>query len=118
MTRRILLYRDEQGILWHTPEFNGDRREFQAFGSRDSCDADWPETLKLFEGTASLQDLHKASRAASKLYHSQFGKEHALPVEVLGARDSLNQDEVYLIADGIPTLLRENEITEMRENLL
>jgi hypothetical protein len=80
MVRRYLVFYDnETGYYYSTPEFNGDKSEMEAFGSRDSCDKDWPDIVLEFEGVKNLKDFKAASERAQGYYHSFLG-DYTLPV--------------------------------------
>lgn len=84
MTRKIVVFTDVfTGITYRTPEFNGDRSEFLLFhgeSSCDSCDADWDEIFKEFDGVDGLERFKDANIRAQQYYHSFLGDE-ILPVE-------------------------------------
>ena len=63
MTRRKVYYFDTQTKkLYSTPEFNGDKSEFNLFSKRgDSCDKDFNEILKEFENIKNLEEFKNAS---------------------------------------------------------
>jgi hypothetical protein len=84
MTRRYLVFYDEEtGCYYSTPEFNGDKSEMEAFGSRDSCDKDWPDIVREFEGVATLEEFRAASDKAQSYYHSFLG-DYSYPVTHTG----------------------------------
>ena len=82
MTRRTIVFFDEEsGGYYATPEFNGDKSEMR--NGMDSCDKDWPEIIKEFEGVDSLKKFKAASEKAQGCYHSFLG-DQILPVERVG----------------------------------
>ena len=86
MTRRIVVFTDaETGKTYKSPEFNGDKSEFDLFHGnakhRDTCDADWGEIFKAeFEKVKTLGEFREASDRAQMYYHSFLGVE-IQPVE-------------------------------------
>jgi hypothetical protein len=84
MTRRYLVFYDnESGFYYSTPEFNGDKSEMVAFGSRDSCDKDWPDIVIDFQGVDTLEKFRAASDKAQGYYHSFLG-DYTFPVTYTG----------------------------------
>jgi hypothetical protein len=84
MTRRKILFRDvEHGCCWITPEFNGDKSEFQQAKSQDSCDKDWSEIFDEFRATPmTLEKFKEISNRAQSYYHSHLADRPAiLPIE-------------------------------------
>jgi NMD protein affecting ribosome stability and mRNA decay len=88
-----------------TPEFNGDKTEFNMFYGevrhRDSCDKTWSEILReRFAGVKNLTDFKIASDAAQMDYHSFLGIE-ILPLETVDTKEKITElskaDEIYII---------------------
>jgi hypothetical protein len=104
MTRRRIIFRDKtMGILYSTPEFNGDKAEFEQFYGnqqhRDSCDKDWNDILQeRFAGVKTLKDFITASDAAQLDYHSFLGVE-VLPVEQIKNAGVITADEIYEVTE-------------------
>ena len=86
MTRRkIVFYDDDAGSFYSTPEFNGDKTEMEAMRSDDSCDKDWADILKEFEGVKTLNEFKAVSEKAQRYYHSSIAKHiQIIPVEKTG----------------------------------
>ncbi|GHT87220.1 hypothetical protein FACS1894137_14110 [Spirochaetia bacterium] len=80
MTRRTIIFLDEFGNVYITPEFNGDKTEFEKFGSSDSCDKDWAEIEAVFWGVNTLEQFRAASEKAQGFYHSNFSDKQILPI--------------------------------------
>ncbi len=93
--RRVYFYDQKQNKLYSTPEFNGDKEEFVEFRkAEDSCDKNFNEILREFEGVKTFEEFKKASNKAQSYYHSFLG-DTVLPIE-----EKVNieyNDEVYMI---------------------
>lgn len=117
MTRRKIYFFDSKTKkLYATPEFNGDKNEFEFFRKRgDSCDKNFDEILKEFNNIRRLEEFANASNKAQSYYHSGFGKDSILPIEET-SRITYN-DEIYIIDnEGKPYLYNQEELK--RENIL
>jgi hypothetical protein len=69
MTRRTVIYEDKTtGNIYASPEFNGDRTEYEMFQMSGDCDADWSDIQKEFSDIKTLQDFREASGRAQKHY--------------------------------------------------
>ena len=78
MTRRRVIFTDrESGLRYATPEFNGDKRDFERFigENGDSCTATWEEITELFRPVRTLEEFRAANEAAQQCYISSFGTE-------------------------------------------
>jgi hypothetical protein len=80
MTRRTLIFIDEAGQSFITPEFNGDKEEFEQFGSADSCDKKWVEIEAGFQNVKTLEEFKAANAIAQRYYHSSIAGQSILPV--------------------------------------
>jgi len=101
MIRRNIILKDSlTGKLFVTPEFNGDKEEFETrkFCS-DGCGKNWDEILKEFEGVRTLKEFEEVSERVQNYYHSSFGVE-ILPVEEIQEISEIKNDYVYLIEEG------------------
>ena len=102
MTRRRIIFSDKStGKLYATPEFNGDKAEFDHFFKghthHDTCDKSWEQILnERFAGIKTLEDFVKASDAAQMDYHSFLGIE-IRPVEQIENAGAISADEVFYI---------------------
>ena len=117
MTRRKIYFFDSKTKkLYATPEFNGDKNEFEFFRKRgDSCDKNFDEILKEFNNIRTLEEFTNASNKAQSYYHSGFGKDSILPIEET-SRITYN-DEIYIIDnEGKPYLYNQEELK--RESIL
>jgi hypothetical protein len=84
MTRRHLIFYDEETRYYYsTPEFNGDKSEFEAFVCLDLCDKDWPDIVREFDDVDGLEKFKAASVKAQIHYHSFLG-DYTLPVTHTG----------------------------------
>lgn len=98
MTRRQVYFISDTGKVYVSDEFNGDRGELERFGSRDTCDKDWPEIQDLFGGVKSITDFLHAAYAAHGCYHSQFGDTPGPQIKVFSSSDDIPiLDETYQI---------------------
>ena len=112
MTRRKIYFFDKENKkLYCTPEFNGDKSEFAFFRKRgDSCDKNFDEILKEFDGVKTLEDFKNASDKAQSYYCSAFVGVLKLPVEEV--KEITDNDEIYMIDDkGKTYLYNPPEIT-------
>lgn len=112
MTRRKVYYFDTKTKkLYSTPEFNGDKSEFNLFSKRgDSCDKDFNEILKEFENIKTLEEFKSASDKAQSYYHSGFVGTEVLPIEEVS--EITYNDEIYMLdGNGNPYLYNPSELT-------
>jgi len=102
MTRRRIIFKDVDGELYVTPEFNGDKKEFKMFCSDDTCMLDWDEILKLFEGVTTIKEFRTASKEAQSNYISSFCPDVTaiFPITPLESIECINGDHIYLIDSG------------------
>lgn len=107
MTRRNIVLKTKDGKLYVTPEFNGDKREYElketslGVKSVDSYSKNWEEVLKDFEGITTLEEFERASKQAQEYGTSFLGYIDILPVEEISKIEDVQNDEVYLIKDGV-----------------
>ncbi len=112
MTRRKIYFFDKENKkLYSTPEFNGDKSEFNLFSKRgDSCDKDFNEILREFEKIKTLEEFRGASDKAQNYYHSGFVGTVTLPIEEV-SKITYN-DEIYMLDNnGNPYLYNPSELT-------
>ena len=101
MIRRNVILKDSlTKRLFITPEFNGDKEEFEMrkFCS-DGCSKNWEEILKEFEGVKTLKEFKEVSERVQNYYYSAFGIE-ILPIEEIKEISEVKNDYVYLIEEG------------------
>lgn len=96
MTRREIYFYDKNSLkLYVTPEFNGDKEEFDLFKKHgDSCDKNWDEIIKEFENVKTLDEFKIASNKAQSYYHSFLG-DSILPIKE--AEKVTYNNEIYMI---------------------
>jgi len=97
MTRRkVYFFDDKSNKLYSTPEFNGDKYEFDYFRKKgDYCDKNFDEIIKEFNGVKSLEDFKKASDKVQSYYHSRIVEQVILPIEEV--KKITYNDEIYMI---------------------
>lgn len=103
MTRRNIIFKDSNGNLYVTPEFNGDKREFELRKIMDSYSKNWEDVLKDFEGITTLKDFKTASKQAQEYGTSFLGYIEILPVKEIETIEEIQNDEVYLLENGVIT---------------
>ena len=79
MTRRKIVFIDSTGS-YETPEFNGDKKELERFGSADWCDKNWPEIEAEFLNVKTLDEFKAVSNRVQMYYHSSIAGQAVLPV--------------------------------------
>lgn len=112
MTRRKVYFFDTKTKkLYSTPEFNGDKSEFNLFSKRgDSCDKDFDEILKEFENIKTLEEFESASDKAQSYYHSGFVGTVTLPIEEVS--EITYNDEIYMLdSNGKSYLYNPSELS-------
>lgn len=105
MRRRVVVFEDKDGMIYSTPEFNGDKEAYEMRGmtgkSVDGCSKNWDEILKDFESVTTLEEFKKASEKAQGYYWSFLGEVEILPVVGLDkSLDCFNADEIYIVENG------------------
>jgi hypothetical protein len=71
MTRRYIVFFDDvTSFYYSTPEFNGDKSEMKGIRNMDSCEKDWPDIVREFDGVDTLEKFKAASIKAQSYYHS------------------------------------------------
>ena len=95
MTRRRVVFTDTTtGAMYTTPEYNGDKTEFNLFSKRtDLCDKDWDEIFLEFKDVKSLAQFIEANTRAQSYYHSFLGNE-ILPVEKIECIEDISCDMI------------------------
>lgn len=109
MTRRYVVFIDENGSCYITTEFNGDQEEFLKYRSMDSCDKNWNEILSEFDNVKTIDEFKKANEVAQSYYHSFLGKQEPLPIEKVKFVGDVQNDEVYIIKNGKSHILVQAE---------
>jgi len=75
MTRRRIVFTDSIGKRFVTPEFNGDKAEFELFGMGDACTANWDEIMALFQTCSTLEEFKATNDQAQRHYRSSIAPE-------------------------------------------
>jgi hypothetical protein len=112
MTRRNIIFKDNStGKLYMTPEYNGDKTEFERIQSMDSCSLDWDEIMaRNFNSITTLQDFRRANIIAQRHYNSFLDDvvgRCPLPIHEIINTNEIKNDEVYLIDNGVITKIFE-----------
>jgi len=104
MTRRIIVFKNpEDGSFHATPEFNGDKTEFELFygkqnDSGDGCSKDFVDILKEhFAEVSTLTEFKTANEYAQQEYRSFLGDPEILPVCKVSDVSALVADEIYIL---------------------
>lgn len=101
MKRRRVYFYCANGEVYVTPEFNGDKSEFIAFGSLDRCDKDWSDIIRSFAQCQTLSDFERVNEQSQRLYHSILGDVDILPVEkVTSGSNPPSCDEEYHLSEN------------------
>lgn len=103
MTRRKIVFITENGERWISPEFNGDKDEFEAkrrifYIGADTCNFNFDEILKkYFAGCSSaLQFRHACFEALKNEYNSAYGFDtEAAKVHLVEVNEEIEADKVY-----------------------
>lgn len=103
MQRRRIIFKDGSGNLFTTPEFNGDKKEFEFFKMRDTCLSDWQDTLKHFEGITTIKEFRKVNKQAQSYYISNFCPDTTviIPITQIKNINQVKADEIYLLENGL-----------------
>ena len=132
MTRRRIVFKDETGFLFMSPEFNGDKREFELFKQKDSCELDWDDIINMFAGINSIVKFNETLKAAFGKYHSCLGKDNEFQHGAIFIADmnDVSCDEIYMVYQGqiekhvkksrvkiIKTVTAEQIVDEALENI-
>jgi len=73
MTRRRVVFTDPvTGRRYVTPEFNGDKAEFEQNSMRDTCTADWDQIMAMFKTASTLDEFKAANYQAQGYYISSI----------------------------------------------
>ena len=109
MTRRTIVFIDQKTGNWYaTPEFNGDKEEFEWFKMGDACDASWNEILKIFDVVYTYTDFVKANVIAQSHYYSLIGESGSIwPVRQIRDITKIGHEVIVI---GIPTLTYEQMV--------
>ena len=107
MTRRRIVFTDPKtGRRYVTPEFNGDKTEFEKFGMGDACTATWDEIIVFFNAVSSLNQFKAANYLAQGYYISfcvpEIPPEPVIEIDagILLPDEIRNCDELIYLAGG------------------
>jgi hypothetical protein len=78
MTRRVLYFTGYPGQIFATPEYNGDKSEFEKFGSKDICHRDWVGIEAEFRDVKTIEDFKSANKRAQSCYCSSVTGEPSI----------------------------------------
>jgi len=108
MQRRRIIFKDGSGNLFATPEFNGDKKEFEFFKMGDICLSNWKDTLKHFEGITTIKEFREANKQAQSYYISNLCPDSnvTIPITEIKNINRVKADEVYFIENGLLTLIK------------
>ena len=106
MTRRRVVFTDPaSGRRYVTPEFNGDKIEFEENHMGDACTATWDEIMVYFNAVSNLQQFKAANYLAQGHYIS-FGVPDLPPEPVVEINAGIlfpdnirNCDELIYLAE-------------------
>jgi hypothetical protein len=97
MTRRRIVFTDPSGRCFITPEFNGDKTEFEQFGMGDQCTATWEEILAMFKAVSTLDEFKAANYQAQGYYISSIARNTPPePVTEINAGVIIADEVIYL----------------------
>ena len=87
MMRRRIVFIDDHGTTYISPEFNGDKAEAEYHRLIDTCDHNWNHIETLFRQCGSISDFKAACITVQGFYHSSVAPsaepEPAVPVSEL-----------------------------------
>lgn len=104
MTRRNFVFKCEDGRYAVSPEFNGDKEEFEHFRSSDECDITFEHMKEIMSHVFSLQDFILGVKTIEEAYHSCIGKCEWEKIKYYNSFDDIKcNDYIYLVCDGTVT---------------
>ena len=114
MTRRqIYFFSPNSNTYYLSEELNGDKEEFELFGSSDSCEKTWAEIAAELSCVQTLPEFMEAVARITHYYHSSIPP--ALPgtrLIVKHSRDELEvKDETWGIVSGFPCAYQDNRFS-------
>ena len=125
MTRRRVIFTDSDGSYYTSPEFSGDKEEFEnkdkALGkSFDGCNMNWSEIISAyFNNVKTVADFKSANEKAQKEYISFLGDE-ILPIRKITWDEALaiaKTCQVYLISTKFNKVISCENIFEGVEQI-
>lgn len=111
MTRRQIYFFDpNSGTYYLSEELNGDREEFERFGSTDFCEKTWAEIAAELSCVRTLPEFMETVARVMRYYHSSVTSEApGTRLIVKHSRDDLERkDETWAIVAGCPRLFADS----------
>lgn len=114
MTRRQIYFFDPNNNTYYlSEELNGDKEEFERFGSSDACEKTWAEIVAELSYVQTLSEFMEAVARVMRYYRSSISSE--LPgtrLIVKRSRDDLEvKDETWGIVAGCPRIFKDNRFS-------
>ena len=114
MTRRqIYFFNPDNNTYYLSGELNGDKEEFERFGSSDSCEKTWSEIAAELSCVRTLPEFMETMARITRYYHSCISSE--LPgtrIVVKHSHDELEaKDETWAIIAGHPKLYQDSRFS-------
>ena len=115
MTRRQIYFFDpDKNTYYLSGELNGDKEEFERFGSSDTCEKTWTEIAAELSCVQTLPEFMEAVARVMRYYHSSIAS--GIPgtrLIVKHSRDDLERkDETWGIVAGYPRIFKDNSFSE------
>lgn len=114
MTRRQIYFLEpNSGTYYLSEELNGDKKEFERFGSSDSCEKTWTEIAAELSCVRSLPEFMEAVARVMRYYRSSVSSEiPGTRLIVKRSRDDLEQkDETWGIVARCPRIFKDNQLS-------
>ena len=114
MTRRQIYFFDPNNNIYYlSEELNGDKEEFERFGSSDACEKTWVEIATELSRIQTLSEFMETVARVMRYYRSSIPSE--LPgtrLIVKHSRDDLEvKDETWGIVAGCPRVFKDNRFS-------
>jgi len=104
MTRRRIVFKvPGMNQRYVTPEFNGDKTEFEQFKMGDTCTATWDEIMDMFDPVSSLDEFKAANEKAQRCYVSSIAPDQTpepvieLVPEILWPNGTKSYDQLFFL---------------------
>ena len=115
MTRRQIYFFDpDKNTYYLSGELNGDKEEFERFGSSDTCEKTWTEIAAELSCVQTLPEFMETVARVMRYYHSSIASE--IPGTRLIVKHSRNdlerKDETWGIVAGCPRIFKDNSFSE------
>lgn len=118
MTRRQIYFLEpNSGTYYLSEELNGDKEEFERFGSSDSCEKTWAEIAAELSRVYTLPEFMETVARVMRYYHSSITSEvPGTRLIVKRSRDALERmDETWVIVAGCPRLFKDSLLSAYGE---